>query len=164
MAVFDSNPWLGNRRVRPSDEDLLTLARYDRAFGDVNVSLFWRYIGYFCIQLRVGAAIAAAGTFNSLELTARFPFKVVGIEAGCESSSTTTTTADIQKNPTGSPDTFATMAGAVDVKTGAGEYQNVPVLDGAEDVEVGDQIRLQVVAVGAGAVVGSAALLHCFRL
>jgi hypothetical protein len=164
MAIFDATPWLGARTVRPTDAQLLTLQRYDHALGDAGIALAWRHMGYFMIPFTIGTAINDNAK-SSLEYTARIPFMVVGAEVGVESAAGSACIADIEKNPAGGADTFATMStGAVDVKTGAAEFQNLPILDGAEEVAAGDQLRLTVTGTGAGAVVGANALLHCIRL
>lgn len=163
MAAFDAAAFLGPRSVRPTDAQLLIVQRYDHAFGDAGIANAWRHMMYFTLAFTIGTAINANAK-SSLELTARFPFKVIGAEVGVESAAGSACVADLEKNPSGGADTFATMStGAVDVKTAAGEFQNLPILDGAEDVAYGDQIRLTVTGTGAGAVVGANAILHCMR-
>lgn len=164
MAAFNNGQWIGDRAIRPTDEQLLRLQRMDHAFGDVGVALFWRSAGYFPIHFTVHTDPGNT-TKSSLEYKARFPFKVVHVQYGCESAAGSAATADLQKNPAGSPDTWATMTtGANDIKTAAGEFVEGEILDGSEDVAYGDQLRLTVVGTGAGAVVGAQAIAHCFRL
>lgn len=164
MAAFVNAAWIGDRTVRPTDAQLTTLSNWAAGLGAVDVGFFWRHVGYFVLPLTIHTD-PNNNTKYSLALTTKIPFKVVSIDVGCESAAGSAATADIEKNPEGAPDTWATMStGAVDIKTGAGDYQNLPVLDGAEDVAEGDELRLAGVGTGAGAVVGTQALLHCFRL
>ena len=164
MTAFDNSSWIGARTIRPSAAQLAQIADYDTGLYKVGMDVFWRNAGYFPLQLSIATAIDAT-TKRSLELTARVPFKVVAIDVGVESAAGSACTADVEKNPSGSPDTYATMStGAVDVLTLAGNFVNLPVLDGSEDVAAGDQLQLVVAATGSGAVVGSQAVLHCFRL
>lgn len=163
MAVFDPTRWIAlTRTVFPTDAQLAAIGNWDAGLGAIGMENLWRHSFMFLLPLGIATAINN-NTKSSLEFTAPFPFKVVACKAGVESAAGTTCTADLEKNPSGSPDTFATMAGATDVKTAAGEFVDVPILDGAEDVDGGDQLRLTVVGGGAGAVVGAAAVLVCFR-
>lgn len=164
MSVFDASAWVGSRTVRPTEAQLLQMGAYDPGLYKVGMDNLWRHVHYFTIPFTIGTAINA-NTKSSLELAARIPFKVVACDVGVESAAGSAATADLEKNPSGSPDTWATMStGAVDVKTGAAEFQNLPILNGAEDIAVGDQLRLTVAATGAGAVVGANAIVHAFRL
>ena len=164
MAAFDSSPWIGARTVRPTEAQLQTLLDYARGMGDVPVANFWRHAGYFTISLSRFTAVSNTTAF-SVAYTAKIPFKVVAMQVGCESAAATSATGDVQKNPAGDPDTWATMStGAVDIKTGAGDAQDLPVLDGSEDFAAGDEIRLAILSGSAADVIGGQALLHCFRL
>lgn len=164
MAAFDASPWLGERTVRPTEAELQQIANRDTGLHGVGLDRFLRHLGLFVLPFSISTD-PNNNTKNSLEFTAKFPFKVVGIHVGCESAAGSAATGDIQKNPTGSPDTFATMStGAVDIKTAAGDFVDLPVLSGSEDIAYGDQLRFVVVGTGAGAVVGCRALLTCIRL
>ncbi len=164
MTAFDASSWIGTRNVRVTDAQLALLDQWDAGLGAIGVSTLWRHTGLFILPLTIQTAINANAK-NSLEYTAPIPFKVVAIDVGCESAAGSAMVADIEKNPSGSPDTFATMTtGAVDIKTAAGDFVDLPVLDGAEDVAAGDQIRLVGTATGSGAVVGCTSLLVCYRL
>lgn len=164
MAVFDNAAWIGPRAIRPTEDQLERIENYDPGLYGVGLSALLRHLHYFPIHLDISTAIDA-NTKRSLEYTARFPFLVAKMEVGVESAAGSACTADIEKNPTGAPDTYATMStGAVDVKTNAGNFLDLPVLDGAEEIAYGDQLQLVVAATGSGAVVGGKAILHCFRL
>ena len=164
MAAFNNAPWVGTRRVRPTDAQLLSMAATDTGLYKVGIDNFFRHGGYFVLPLVIYTAIDNNAK-RSAELTARIPFKVIAIDVACESAAGSAAVADVEKNPTGSPDTYATMStGAVDIKTLALQFVNLPVLSGAEDVEAGDQLQLVVTGTGSGAVVGAQALLHCLRL
>lgn len=164
MPAFNNVGWVGARRVRPTEAQLQQIAARDTGLYQVGMDVFWRAAGYFLLQFTVHTQ-ANNNTKSSLALTARVPFKIVAVDVGCESAAGTAATADLEKNPSGTPDTFVTMStGAVDIKTLAGDFVNLPVLAGSEDVEAGDELRLTVVGSSAGAVVGAQAIAHCFRL
>jgi hypothetical protein len=164
MAAFSNSAWIGSRTVRPTEAQLTTIAQRDTGLFGVNMDFFWRHAGYFTLQFFCFTQ-PNDNAKRSIEFTAPIPFKVVKIDVGVESAAGTACVADIEKNPTGSPDTYATMStGAVDVKTIVNNFVDLPVLNGAEDVAAGDQLQLVVTGTGAGAVVGGQAILHCFRL
>lgn len=164
MAVYDASQYLGDRNVRPNTTQLQAMEDADPGLYKCGMAALWRQVGYFQQHYTIHTD-PNNNTKYSLAQTARVPFTVLAIDVGCESAAGSAATADIEKNPSGSPDTFATMStGAVDIKTGAGDFVNLPVLAGAQDVRAGDELRLAVVGTGAGAVVGSQAVLHCLRL
>jgi hypothetical protein len=165
MAAFNAAAWLGSREIRPTEDQLEQIANVDPAFYKVGMDALMRHMHYFVLPLNRFTAVVDASTGYSLAHTARVPFKVVAIDVGCESAGGTTGTADVEKNPSGSPDTWATMStGAVNVKAAAGDRVDLPVLDGAEDIDAGDELRLNMTGTGTGSIVGGQALLHCFRL
>lgn len=164
MAAFDASAWIGARQIRPTEAQLTQIANYDPGLYKVGMDALWRHVHYFVLTLLV-ATSANATTKYSLEMTARVPFKVVAAEVGVESAGGSACTMDLEKNPSGDPDTYATMStGAVAVKAAAGSFVNLPILEDSEDVAAGDQLRVAVVGTDAGDVVGAVAQLHCFRL
>ena len=164
MAAFVNSAWIGARTVRPTEAILAKIGTTDTGLYNCGMEQLWRNAGYFTLPLAIYTAIDNNAK-RSAELTARIPFKVVAIDVAVESAAGSACVADVEKNPTGSPDTYATMStGAVDVKTLALQFVDLPVLAGAEDVAAGDQLQLVVTGTGAGAVVGAQALLHAFRL
>lgn len=166
MPAFDNAQWIGARTVRPSDAQFAQIRQRDPAFYGVGLDNFLRHLGYFQQVLPLGVAIAGAAITNGMGVPQVIPCKIVAAQVGCETSaSATSTTGNVHKAPAATPTVYATMStGPVDIKTGAGTLQTLPVLDGAENVAAGDRLRLQVVSVGAGAVVGSFGVVHCFRL
>lgn len=165
MTAYDGSALIGPRNVRPTAAQLATIADFDPGLfgGGVGLDNLLRHLHYFQIPLRIETAINA-NTKSSIAMLTRVPFKIVAMEVGVESAAGTTCTGDVEKAPAATPTVFATMStGAVDVETGAGIMQNLPVLSGHEDVAQGDRLRCTFVAAGAGAVVGACAVLHAFR-
>jgi hypothetical protein len=164
MTAFNAATWLGLRTVRPSDDALAQIDRYDTGLHRVALGTIIAGLGYFTLPLTCAATVNNA-TVEGLAQQAKIPFKVVGADVGVESAAGSACTANVMKAPAATPTVYATMlTAAVDVKTNAGIMQAAAILDGSEDVEVGDRLRLEVIGTGAGAVVGSSGLLHCFRL
>lgn len=164
MAAFNAAPWIGDRTIRPSDEVLDSIDKRDTGLYQCDMGKLWRNSGYFLLPMRI-ITTPNGNTKYSPEWTARFPFKVVAAEVACETSAGSGATVDLEKNPSGSPDTYATMStGAVSVHSGAGDFQDLPILDGSEDVAYGDQLRIAGVGSGSGNVTGIVAFVHCFRL
>lgn len=164
MAAFDASAWLGARAVRPSTVELAELGRVGPAFFNINLENILRHLHYVAIPLGVASAVNAA-TVNGLAFPCPFPIKVVGFSVGCESAAGSAATAILAKAPAATPTTFATMLDAAqDIKTAAGYMQDAVILNGAENCAVDDNLRIQVTGTGAGAVVGTAGIVHAFRL
>lgn len=165
MAAFSNGAWIGSRTIRPTAAQIAQVKDRDPAFYGISMDKILTHMGYFILPLRIAAAVADANTVSGLAVPALIPFKVVAIQVGVESAANTTALLDVQKSAAATPTSYATMStGAVDVKTGAGTMQSLPVLDGAEDVEVGGRLKLVATGSGSGAVVGSFGILHAFRL
>jgi hypothetical protein len=163
MSAFSAAAWIGSRLVRPTTAQLDQIGKYDAGLYQVGMDNLLRHLHYFVFRIGIGTTINA-NTVSSMAHLVRVPLKVVAMEVGCESAAGSACTGDVEKAAAATPTSFSTMStGAVDVKTGAGVMQDLPVLSGHEDVEYGDRLRTTFAATGSGAVVGAQAVLHCFR-
>jgi hypothetical protein len=161
MAAFNNGPWLGARLVRPTEAQLQTIEDFEAGLGDAGVQRLWRHLQYFTQHLSIATTINN-NTVVSLIAASRIPYKIVGIDIGCETAAASAD-GNIEKEPAAGGGYTTMQEAVVDMQTGAGSYVAAVVTDGTEDVAFGDKVRLTVTA-GVGAVVGSQALLHCFRL
>lgn len=162
MAAFVSAPYIGNYTIGFSTAQLQELQERAQALfpKSANPLQSLAKLGLlFTLDLDVRAAVSSATVDGGAHL-AQFPFKVVGIQAGCETSGGSAATVDLHKD-TGSG--YATMLNAdINIHATAGVGTAGDILAGAEDINVGDKLRLQVIATG-GAVVGTKATLWCIR-
>jgi hypothetical protein len=162
-ALTTASQYIGNFLAGFTADQLQELQERAQALfpKSANALLQLARLGHmFPIELDVRATVSSA-TVNGGAHLAQIPFKVVKIQAGCETSGGSACTVDLHKD-TGSG--YATMLNAdIDVHTTVGVGTAGDILNGAEDISVGDKLRLQVIATG-GAVVGTRATLWCVRL
>ena len=164
MSAFDASAWLGDRNVRPTDAVIQQIRNYDAGLYRCGLDQIVQHGGYFVLPLAVNAD-ANATTKTGVAHEARIPFKVVGAEVGAEVAAVSAGTAMIEKAPAATPTTFGDLLEAdVDIKTAIGVMQAGEGTDGEEDIAVGDRLRMSVTGIGSGALTGSVAHLHCFRL
>lgn len=164
MAAFDDSAWLGARKIRFAETSLQTITDYSRGtMGGVDLSFAFRNNGFFILPLSIAAAINDA-TVTGIAQVAAVPFKVVGAHIGCESAAGTSANGKIEVDRA-ADGTWADLVEAdVDISSDAKTMQPAEITDGEEDVEAGQELRLSITGVGAGAVVGAIAHLFCFRL
>jgi hypothetical protein len=163
MAAFDPSAFIGNRNVRPTEDQLATIEQWEAGLGDAAVQRLWRHLQYFTQHLHIAATING-GADISITNAARMPFKLVALDVGCEAAAASAD-ADLLWEPAGSTPGFTSLLEAVvDIQATAGVYdQSGQITDGKEDIAYGDKFHLSVTA-GAGNCTGAQALLHCFRL
>jgi len=162
MATFDDSAWLGARQVRLTDAQLITLTEWSRGLGVVDTGNAWRFSGFFTLPLFIFSAVNAA-TVEGAAYVAEVPFKVVGAHVGVESAAGSAATGMIEVDAAGAGSWADLCEADVDVKTDVKTMQPMAITDGLEDIDAGDELRLSVTGTGAGAVVGSQALLFCYR-
>lgn len=162
MTAFENAPYFGDHNFMPSAADWATVAQKDAAFYNAGLAKL-QHAALFTIPLVVASTVNGATVVGAAE-TARFPFKVVGVEFSCESSAGSAATARLEKAESSAPTTFATMMESNrDIHTGVGYGQEGEITDTKVDFDVGDRVRLSVTATG-GIVVGSRALVYAYRL
>ena len=161
MAAFNSALFIGAREVRPTDAQILIIEQFEAGLGDAGVARLWRHLHYFVQHVAIAATING-GTVTSLNAASRVPYKLVGVDLGCEAAASTAV-ANIEKEPAAGGGYATMMEATVDIAGAVGAYIGTgEVTDGQEDVEIGDKVRLTVTA-GAGDCTGAQALLHCIR-
>lgn len=162
MAAFDASQYLGDRDIALTAAELAEIDNKQFALFQVNLSKLLRGAAFFTIPLRL-ATDPNNNTVTGVALPALIPFKVIGVQIGAKTAAGSACTGIIEKDPLGGG-AFATMMNAaLDIFTDVGTMQQGVILDGAEDIAVGDELRLSITGTGAGAVTGANALLLCLR-
>lgn len=163
MATFDESPYVGARLVAFSAAELLELHRAGPAvFPSVNLDKL-KHLGTFAVALEIAAAVDNATVAGGV-WEAKFPVKVIHMDASVESAAGSAATLDVHLALAATPTTFATMTlGAVDVKTGVPYPQALPFTSGKENLEVGDRLKAVAIGTGSGAVVGSKVIVYLQR-
>ncbi|MHC4717919.1 MAG: hypothetical protein ACYS5V_13175 [Planctomycetota bacterium] len=152
MAQFDNRAYIGPHNVAPSDAQLDTIGRYDKAHGSAGREGHARRPASFdSLAVPIQAQIPSGGNAQSIAVAMPWPAKIVAIDAGREvdGGSLSALTVDVQLDDGGGYASILDGGTPVDIfAAGPLEYQRFATEDGKEDVAYGDKVQVTFAATG----------------
>lgn len=163
MAQIDNSTFIGNHLVKPTEEQIETMKRYDSALGNVQHAQHHNVpASAFAIPLVKVEPVPASSNANSLRVKLPFPVKVWAIDVGCEAAGGATGTVDVFADD-GTTDA-SILDAAEDVKTTAGTSVRIAPEEGSEELAAGTEVYLKGASGAGGTLDGAQAVLWVERL